>query len=67
MGVAAPVRKRLRSQVHTLLHRWRQRTSLRGVALGQRLRHLADSIATTVGADHGARVRNGFQAKKVGW
>jgi hypothetical protein len=67
MGVSAPVRKGLRSQFHTLLHRCRQRTSLRVVALGQRLRHFADAIATTVGADHGARVRNWFQAKKAGW
>ena len=67
MGVSAPVRKGLRSQFHTLLHRCRQRTSLRVVALGQGLRQFADSIATTVGADHGARVRNWFQAKKAGW
>jgi hypothetical protein len=67
MGVSAPVRKGLRSKFHTLLHRCRQRTSLRVVALGQRLRHFADSIATTVGADHGERVRHWFQDKKVGW
>jgi hypothetical protein len=67
VGVSAPVRKGLRSQFHTLLHRCRQRTSLRVVALGQRLRHFADSIATTVGADHGERVRTWFQDKKAGW
>src|SRR5438128_9751030 len=67
VGVSAPVRMGLRSKFHTLLHRCRQRTSLRVVALGQRLRHFADSIATTVGADHGERVRNWFQDKKAGW
>src|SRR4029450_8860302 len=40
IGVSASVRQGLRSQFHTLLHRWRQRRSLRVVALGQRLRHL---------------------------
>ena len=38
-GVSASVRKGLRSQFHALLHRCRQRKSLRVVALGQRLRH----------------------------
>src|SRR6266581_4693696 len=56
IGLAAPVRQGLRSQFHTLLHRCRQRTSLRVVALGQRLRHFADHIATTVGEEHGERV-----------
>jgi len=64
VGVSAPVRQGLRSKLHTLLHRCRQRTSLRVVALGQRLRHFADYIATTVGADHGERVRHWFQNKK---
>jgi len=67
VGVSAPVRQGLRSKLHTLLHRCRQRTSLRVVALGQRLRHFADYIATTVGADHGERVRHWFQNKKAGW
>jgi len=67
IGLAAPVRQGLRSQFHTLLHRCRQRTSLRVVALGQRLRHFADHIATTVGEEHGERVRNWFQHKKAGW
>ena len=47
--------------------RCRQRKSLRVVALGQRLRHLANRIATTVGEAHGERVRQWFQAKKAGW
>lgn len=67
VGVSAPVRQSLRTKFHTLLHRCRQRTSLRVVALGQRLRHFANSIATTIGADHGERVRHWFQDKKVGW
>src|SRR2546427_7772584 len=67
VGLAAPVRQGLRSQFHTLFHRCRQRTSLRVVALGQRLRRFADHIATTVGPDHGERVRSWFQAKKAGW
>ncbi len=52
---------------HALLHRYRQRKSLRVVALGQRLRHFADHIATTVGEEHGERVRHWFQDKKAGW
>src|SRR5919205_1095239 len=67
VGVSAPVRQGLRSQFHTLLHRCRQRKSLRVVALGQRLRHFAAHIATTVGEGHGERVRQWFQAKKAGW
>src|SRR5499433_1126383 len=67
IGLSAPVRQGLRSQFHTLLHRCRQRKSLRVVALGQRLRHFAAHIATTVGEAQGERVRSWFQAKKAGW
>src|SRR5947209_18214031 len=67
IGVSASVRKGLRSKFHALLHRCRQRKSLRVVALGHHLRHCADRIATTVGEAHGARVRQWFQAKKAGW
>src|SRR3989441_3535553 len=67
IGVSASVRQGLRAQFHSLLHRCRQRTSLRVVALGQRLRHCADRIATTVGEAHGERVRQWFQNKKAGW
>lgn len=67
IGVSASVRQGLRSQFHALLHRCRQRKSLRVVALGQRLRHFADRIATTVGEAHGERVRHWFQSKKAGW
>jgi len=67
VGLAAPLRKSLRSTFHTLLHRCRQRKSLRAVALGQRLRRFADHIAATVGEEHGARVRHWFQEKKAGW
>jgi len=64
---ASPVRKALRSQCHTLLHRARQRTGLRVLALGQRVRHFADHVTATAGAAHGQRVRQWFQAKKAGW
>ena len=67
VGLVAPVRQGLRSKFHTLLHRCRQRKSLRVVALGQRLRRFADHIATTVSPDHGERVRSWFQTKKAGW
>ena len=67
IGVSASVRQRLRSKFHALLHRCRQRKSLRVVALGQRLRHFADRITTTVGEEHGERVRHWFQDKKAGW
>ena len=67
IGVSASVRQGLRSKFHALLHRCRQRKSLRVVALGQRLRHFADRITTTVGEAHGERVRHWFQDKKAGW
>jgi hypothetical protein len=67
VGLAAPVRQGLRSTFHTLLHRCRQRTSLRVVSLGQRVRHFADHITATVGEEHGERVRHWFKDKKVGW
>jgi hypothetical protein len=67
IGLSAPIRQDLRSKFHALLHRCRQRKSLRVVALGQRLRHFADHITTTVGEEHGERVRNWFRDKKAGW
>jgi len=66
-AIASPVRKALRSQFHTLLHRARQRKGLRVFALGQRLRHFADHVANTAGTTNGARVRRWFQEKKAGW
>jgi hypothetical protein len=67
VGVPASVRQGLRSKFHALLHRCRQRKSLRVVALGQRLRHFANRINTTVGEEHGERVRRWFETKKAGW
>ena len=67
MGVSAPIRKGFRAKFHALLHRCRQRKSLRVVALGQRLRHFAHRIDKAVGEDHGARVRHWFEDKKAGW
>ena len=67
IGLSAPLRKGLRAQFHSLLHRCRTRTSLRVVALGQRLRRFADHITATVGEDQGERVRSWFEDKKSGW
>jgi hypothetical protein len=67
VGVSASVRQGLRSTFHALLHRCRQRTSLRVVAMGQCLRHFANRIATTLGEAHGERVRHWFEDKKAGW
>ena len=67
VGVSASVRQGLRSKFHALLHRCRQRKSLRVVAMGQCLRHFANRIATTVGEAHGERVRHWFEDKKAGW
>jgi hypothetical protein len=67
VGVSAVVRQRLRSKFHALLHRCRQRKSLRVVALGQCLRHFANRIDATVGDAHGERVRHWFETKKAGW
>ena len=66
-AIASPVRKALRSQFHTLLHRARQRKGLRVFALGQRLRRFADHVSITAGAANGKRVRQWFQEKKAGW
>jgi hypothetical protein len=66
-ALASPVRKALRSQFHTLLHRARQRKGLRVFALGQRLRHFVDHVTATAGAANGERVRRWFQDKKAGW
>src|SRR5712691_531330 len=63
----SPVRQALRTQFHTLWYRARQRKGLRVFALGQRLRHFADHVATTAGTANGARVRRWFQDKKAGW
>ncbi|HSF29248.1 MAG TPA: hypothetical protein VLK82_02065 [Candidatus Tectomicrobia bacterium] len=67
VGVPVLVRRGLRSTFHALLHRCRQRKSLRVVALGQRLRHFAHRIDTMVGEAHGERVRHWFATKKAGW
>jgi hypothetical protein len=67
IGVSASVRQGLQSKFHALLHRCRQRKSLRVVALGQHLRHFADRITAMVGEAHGERVRQWFQDKKAGW
>jgi hypothetical protein len=67
VAIASPVRKALRTQFHTLLYRARQRKGLRVFALGQRLRHFADHVATMAGSANGARVRRWIQEKKAGW
>ena len=66
-AIASPVRQSLRAQFHPLLYRVRQRKGWRVFALGQRLRHLADHVATTAGLANGERVRRWFQDKKAGW
>src|SRR5215468_2285097 len=67
VGLPASVRRGLRSTFHALLHRCRQRKSLRVVALGQCLRHFAKRIDTMMGEAHGERVRHWFATKKAGW
>src|SRR6266446_4687641 len=62
-AIGSPVRQALRTQFHPLLSRARQRKSLRVFALGQRLRHFADHVATTAGTANGERVRRWFQEK----
>src|SRR2546426_3337465 len=66
-AIASPVRKALRSQLHTLLYRARQRKGLRVFALAQRLRHFADHVTQSAGVANGERVRRWFQEKKAGW
>jgi len=67
VGVPAAMRRKLQSKFHALLHRCRQRKSLRVVAMGQRLRHFANRIDMTVGEEHGERIRHWFETKKTGW
>jgi hypothetical protein len=67
VGLGAPVRKKWRSKFHALLHRCRQRKSLRVVSLGQRLRRFVDEITATEGEEHGERVHNWIEDKKPGW
>jgi hypothetical protein len=67
VAIASPVRQALRTQFHTLWYRARQRKGVRVLALGQRLRHCADHVATTAGTANGVRVRRWFQDKKAGW
>src|SRR2546427_10375663 len=67
VAIASPGRQALRSKLHTLLHRARQRKGLRVFALGQRLRHFADHVAQRAGVANGERVRRWFQEKKAGW
>jgi len=66
VAIGSPPRKTLRTQFHTLWYRARQRKGLRAFALGQRLRHFADHVASTVGMANGERVRRWFQEKKAG-
>jgi hypothetical protein len=66
VGLAAPVRQRWRSKFHALLHRCRQRQSLRVVSLGQRLRHFVDQVTAAEGEEYGGRVRSGMEDKKAG-
>jgi len=67
VAIPSSVRKTLRSQFHTLLHRARQRQGLRVFALGQRLRHFVGHVAHSAGAANGERVRRWVQDKKAGW
>jgi hypothetical protein len=67
VAIGSPIRQALRTKFHTLLYRARQHKSLRVFALGQRLRHFADDVATTAGTANGKRVRRWFQEKKAGW
>jgi hypothetical protein len=66
-AIASSVRKALRTQFHTLWYRARQHKGLCVFALGQRLRHFADHVATTAGTTNGERVRRWIQEKKAGW
>src|SRR5919109_1924564 len=66
-AITSPLRQALRTQFHTLWYRARQRKSLRVFALGQRLRHFANHVATVAGTANGERVRRWFQEKKAGW
>src|SRR2546429_2556599 len=67
VAIPSSVRKTLRSQFHTLLHRARQRKGLRVFALGQRLRRFTDYVVHSAGVANSERVRRWIQDKKAGW
>ncbi len=52
IGLSAPIRQDLRSKFHALLHRCRQRQSLRVVALGQRQYRKSHAVPVAGSADH---------------
>jgi hypothetical protein len=66
-AITSPVRRALRTKFHRLLHRSRQRKSLRVFAFGQRLRHFVDHVTSTTGAANGEHVRCWCQDRKAGW
>ncbi len=67
VSLATSVRKGLRRRFHALLHRCRQRKSLRVAALWRRLRRFVDHVTVTEGEEHGERVRSWMEDKKSDW
>ena len=67
VAIGAPRRQARRPPCPTLWSRARQRTSRRGLALGQQGRPLAHHGATTAGTANGARGRRGLRDKQAGW
>ncbi len=66
-AISSEVRQGLSHQFAKLLFGSRQRKSLRVFALGQKLRHFANTVSREAGAANGDRVRQWFQDKKAGW
>ena len=66
VDLSTPVRQGLRSRFHTLLHRCRQRKSLRVVSLGQKLRRFVDHITGTESQANGEQVQTWIEDKKSG-
>ncbi len=58
LGLPSPLRQKLHSEFHSLLHRCHERASLQVVPQEQRRRRFAHHIYNTVGEDHGERVRS---------
>lgn len=57
VALAAPVRQGWRVPFHALCPRCRQRTRVRVVSLGPRLRHVVNDLTVTEGEEPGERVR----------
>ena len=67
IGLSVPIRKGFRAKFHALLHRCRQRKSLRVFALGQLLRHFANRIDKACGRRPWRACSPLVRGRQAGW